>query len=197
MGDGSKVDYHALAKFGSDTSDGTLKDYQQGVGGPTAKISKGSIGGGALGTNEAQTFKDWYDQGILAPMGDFGKDAPKGLMALGFGATVMAANYMDGDLSQAKGMNDVYDMFSQPADQGLDADLAKRNKDVTDKTTVPLPKPEKVPPPSSPNVCTKDPTPMEQLQIHNNEYGKYETWRPTDPNAPVEVDVEPLGPGMI
>lgn len=199
MVEGSHVDYHALGKFGSDTSN-TLQTYQGAIGGPQAMISLGSLAGASLGTNEAQTFKDYYDQGILDPAQCFLKDSPTGMMSIQFGATVCAANYADGDQSQADGMK-VVATFNADPNKGLDADLAKHNKDVTTKTKVDLPHSENLPKtPTEPNVCLANPTPMEQLQMHDHEYGKWETWRPVDPNAPVDIDpstVEPLGPGNI
>lgn len=198
MVDGSKVDIKALSKFGTDTNT-SMNDYAKNLGGPTGEIGKGSVAGSALGTNEAQTFNDWYTQCVADGTTKFMGDFPKGMMALGFGAIVQAGNYAQGDVSQAEAMNDVIKMFNLDPSKGLDGDLAQNNKDVTDKATV-----KPVLPPSTPddvdqNVCRADkPTPMEQLDSHNNEYGKWETWRPPDPNAqPDPIYSEPLGPGMI
>lgn len=199
MGDGSKVDIKLLSQFGSDTND-SLQTYQKGLGAPLGLIMKGAVGGSALGTEEAQTFNDSYNQRVCDPTTTFTtQDSVKGIMALGFGAVVQAGNYADGDLSQRKAMDDVFDMFTQDPSKGLDADLANNNKDVTDKTkVVQLPAPNTADDVNN-NVCrVNDLTPMERLQIHNNEYGKWETWQPPDPNAqPDPIYSEPLGPGMI
>lgn len=197
MGDGSKVDIHALSKFGSDTTD-SLKDYQQGVGGPTGMIMKGQMGGAALGTNESQTFHDYYGQSVADATSKFLSDSPKGIMALGFGAVVEAGNYAEGDTSQANAMA-VVNLFNQDPNKGLDGDIAKQNTDVTDKTKVkPLPAPD-TPDDVNNNVCRIDkPTPIEQVAQHDSQYGQWETWKPVDPNAQPDVDYsEPLGPGEI
>lgn len=201
MGDGSKVDIKALAKFGKDTND-SMDGHTKELGSATGKIAKGTVAGGALGTNEAQTFNDWYSQCVADGTTKFMADFPKGMMALGFGAIVQAGNYAEGDMSQAKAMDEVIDMFNQAANKGLDGDLAKHNKSLTDKTTVtPLPPPQTSDDTAPPtNVCLpKDKlTPMQQLQLHNDQYGKWETWTPPDPNAqPDPIYSVPLGPGMI
>jgi hypothetical protein len=199
MGDGSKVDISALSKFGSDTND-SLQTYQKGLGAPLGMIMKGEVGGSALGTEESQTFNDCYNQYVCDPTTTFStQDSVKGIMALGFGAIVQAANYTEGDQSQRQAMNGVLDMFTQDPSKGLDADLANNDKDVTGKTkVVQLPAPNTADDVNN-NVCRADAqTPMEQLQAHNNKYGKWETWQPPDPNAqPDPIYSEPLGPGMI
>jgi hypothetical protein len=209
MSDQSRLVIKDLSDFGQKTagvggsasasSNSTMSDFSSGLASPTGMVVKGEVAGAALGTNESQTFNDWYSQGVCDPTTQFAGDAPKGITALGFGAVVMAGNYADGDASQATLMNDVMNMFSQDPSKGLDADMATNNQGIADKTKV---KTKQAPdtPDDAPPVCraTGPLTPMEQLNNHNNEYGQWETWTPPDPNAPVDpVDVEPLGPGMI
>jgi hypothetical protein len=206
MADGTKVQINDLADFGKKTAgmgvssggssdtDTTVTKFTKGLGGAVGGIAKGQIAGSGLGTNESQTFNDWYSQAVSPSATQCVQDTPRQLMALGGGAVVMAGNYAEGDISQRKAMDNVLDMFSMDPSKGLDADLDKQGaSDKYHTTTKPLP----------PVTTTQDPvkngpeTPGEraarQATEHHNKYGKDETW----PKPPKEPKTKILAPGPI
>lgn len=192
MADESKVNIDALAAFGKDVA-GMGEDYGTGLSKGAMKIGNAVVG--YSGTNEAQVFRDWYFQAVVGSSNQFNQDVVKGLLSMGFGAIVEAANYREGDLSQSQALQDVQAAFN-PA-PGTDSvatefDKAQQTKpqpkaDTTDRLPPPAPTPD--------NVCVP-PSPSEQVRIHNKLYGQDERWRPKDPNAQPNVQlVDPPPPG--
>jgi hypothetical protein len=198
MADHSKVDPDALAEFGKNVLSDTLKNFKSdGLNEISGAVT------GLVGTNEAQVFMEW-NAGMNEALGLFMKDAQAGFESLGYGAIVEAANYRAGDLSQAKAMDDVLQVFNPPAgtpsvaseQAAALAEAKARNAHLPpeDRSL-----PDRLPPPikSAPVVPTTK-SPMEQVREHDKLYAKDETWRPIDPNAPVPDDVPvELGPGQI
>lgn len=191
----TSVNKKALADFGTKTLGGpgggnssTLQDFQHGTGDPIGKI--GSARPGMLGSNEAVVFRDYYFNAVNDALSQLMKDAPKGLMALGGGAIVMAANYEDGDVSQANAVDKVYDMFNASPDKpSLDHDLATNTNKVDDKTKVnnqDLLDKEAPPNPVAPPPGQESPLQRAQRQVdqHNKSYGHDEHWHPDPPPAP-------------
>lgn len=191
----TSVNKKALADFGTKTLGGpgggngsTLQDFQQGTGDPMGKI--GSARPGMVGSNEAVVFRDWYFHAINDALSQLMKDAPKGLMALGGGAIVMAANYEDGDVSQANAVDKVYDMFNaSPDTPSLDHDLATNAKNVDKKTKVnnqDLLDKEAPPNPVAPPPGQETPLQKAQDQVkqHQDQYGDDEHWRPPSSDHP-------------
>jgi hypothetical protein len=207
MADGTKVQINDLSDFGSktsgiDTKSGGSKsggpiDLMKDLNGTIATVLKGQTAGAWLGTNESQTFHDWYTQAIISSTSQCSQDAPKKLMALGGTATVMAANYAEGDLSQAKAMNEVVDLFNTDPSKGIDGDFNKNGTGNTNPITgKPLP-----PVTQEPNPVPKDhETPAQkanrQAREHQDKYGKDETW-PKPPDPPKEPKTKILAPGPI
>ncbi len=204
MADQSKVDIDALAEFGKNVLSQTLKDYVSGSSAGLSKIS-GAVAG-MVGTNEAQVFAEW-NAGMNEALGLFMKDSPAGFESLGYGAIVEAANYRAGDVSQAKAMDDVINVFnpaagtpsvaSEQAEELAKAKALNAHLPPDDRSL-----PGQLPPPIKsapvvPNSCVQ--SPEEQVRLHDKLYGKDEKWRPVDPNAPVGDDpgAIPLGPGEI
>lgn len=192
MSDQSKVNIDALAAFGKDVG-GMLKDYSDGLNQGATKIGDAVVG--FSGTNEAQVFKDWYYQAVVDSSNKFNQDVVKGLLSMSYGAIVEAANYREGDLSQSQALRDVQAAFDPKAGtQSVATDIAKSEQDhpqpkanTTDQLPPPAPTPD--------NVCLP-PSPMEQVRIHNDLYGKDERWHPDDPNAKPNVQlVDPPPPG--
>lgn len=212
MADQSRVYIHELAEFGlkiagfgmsstgSPGASNAMTDFTKGLGTALGGISKGTVAGAGLGTNEAKTFRDWYSQGVVAPTSNFTGDTPKRLMALGGGAVVMAGNYTDGDASQATAMarakasNEVSDMFTADPKGGLDGDLAKQGSGGKDQPVVkPLPPPNTKEDPIPKGPETPQQRASRQAQQHTDKYGKDETW----PKPPKEPKTKILAPGPI
>jgi hypothetical protein len=165
MAEHTKVNVAALANFGTKTAEQTFKSYASGAGALAANRAGETIG--RVGTNEARTFQAYY-QGMTEALGYFQRDSGKGFQALGFGAVVMAANYHQGDLSQAKAMDDINAMFEptpgKPAPE-------------TGKTVVGTTPIKKLPPPTrtlNPSPTYQPPSPQEQVNEHRRLYGKDE-----------------------
>lgn len=201
--DESKVDIDALVTFGQKMGD-VLKSYGNATSPALSKVGAASVG--LVGTNEAQTFRDWYDLAILEAGGKFMQDSTHAVQSFMYSSIVIAANYRKGDVSQAEALDDVMDAFdpkdgtpSIASEQAqADADQRKFEHNLPPEDRTPrngLPAPEFVDPaPTKPG----EQSPFEQVREHNDKYGKDERWRPVDPNAPVEVDAPvELGPGMI
>jgi hypothetical protein len=200
MADRSKVDIEALASFGMDVGK-MLKDYGDGLKDGLSKI--GGAVTGFSGTNEAQTFSDYYFKAVLPSSNSFSTDVMKGLLAIHFGAIVQAANYREGDLSQAQAMDDVINEFNPAAGKdgvGAAFDKAQQKDPLATASTDNQAADDnwKLPPPTNTpdNVCVA-PSPAEQVRLHEKLYGKDERWRPADPNPPQPQPtlVDPPPPG--
>jgi hypothetical protein len=206
MADESKVDIDALAAFGKALAFGDhpmAGDFSDGNKN-TMSISQAEVG--FSGTNEAQVFRDYYYHVVAYSWGQFQQDVYKGLLSMGCGAVVEAANYREGDLSQAQALHDVQAAFN-PAAGGQSvasmlaaaadkqqAEDAKVRKLLHQSGEDRLPPPTNSTPPTDPNAA---PSAMEQVRIHRDRYGKDEHWTPKDPNAPdpnVQL-VDPPPPG--
>lgn len=189
MADQSKVNIDALTAFagqvagfspGKDAG-GMLKDYSTGMQSPASQVGGAIVG--FLGTNEAKTLQDWYYKECLESLNSFTEDVVKGLESLGSAAIIMAANYREGDLSQAQAMNDVIGAFNPgKGQQTVDDQIAAAQKKDPPKTTA-----ETLPPPEGDMVCTlptpgEPLTPQQQVEQHDNKYGDHEDWYPGNPN---------------
>lgn len=192
MADQSKVNIDALAAFGKDVGD-MPKDYTDGLN--KGAMTIGSAVVGFSGTSEAQVFSDWYYKVAVYSANMFNLDVVKGLTSMSFGAIIEAANYREGDLSQARALEDVQAAFSPaPGAKSVASEFDKAQQahpqpkaNTTDQLPPPSPTPD--------NVCVA-PSPMQQVKIHNDLYGKDEHWRPKDPNAQPNVQlVDPPPPG--
>jgi hypothetical protein len=203
MVDHTRVNIQHLSDFGQKTAgfgisgggdDTTLSRFTNAAGKPDGEIGKGSFAGQFLRTNEAKIFNDYYTNAVLGPLQSFMQDSPKGFMALGGGAVVMAANYNNGDQDQAEGMDNVYKMFTADPSKGLDADLTKQqNAKAKDDTTVKV----ELPPPTNDDkaVSPNDQTTSPDRQA-NDLYNKYHddmTW-PNKGDAP-DPHTKILAPG--
>lgn len=189
MADESKVDIDALVTFGQKMGD-VLKTYGTATGPALSKAGAASVG--LVGTNEAQTFRDWYDQAILEAAGKFMQDSTHAVQSFMYSSIIMAANYRTGDLSQAAALNDVMGAFDPKdgtpsiATEQAKADAEQHQLEAhlppEDRTpTNGLPPAEIVDPPAT---KPGEQSPYEQVREHNDKYGKDEHWRPPDPNAP-------------
>jgi hypothetical protein len=201
MADQSKVNIDALAAFGKHLGE-MLSDYGQGLGKGTTNIGNARVG--FSGTNEAQVFRDYYLQVVVYSAGQFNQDVAKGMMSMSYGAIVEAANYREGDLSQAQALRDVEAAFNPaPGKQSVATDMAAAaaKQQAEDARLARLRHQtgeDRLPPPdsSTPDDVCPAPSPMEQVRIHNDLYGKDEHWRPQDPNAQPNVQlVDPPPPG--
>lgn len=215
MADSTKVVINELADFGKKTagfgidsgdsggsgdspgSNNTMASLTKGLGSPIGGIANGNVAGSGLGTNEAKTFNDWYSQAVTAPTTQFAQDLPKRLAALGGGAVVMAANYTDGDASQATAMarakaaNEVIDMFDQDPSKGIDHDLDnQQNSDKYHTVVKPLPPPTTKDDPQPPGKQSPEERALQQEQEHLDKYAKDETW-PAPPKKPKTVILAP------
>src|SRR6266496_776595 len=101
MGDSSHVDIDALADFGKSFMD-MLKDKDQSTKMTDAFKKMAKAKPGMSGTNEAQTFADWYSEAVYPSLTGFSEDCSKGVPCLMNGIIVQAANYRHGDISQAE-----------------------------------------------------------------------------------------------
>lgn len=198
MANESRVDIDALATFGLDVVK-MLKDYSDGLKGALGKVS--GVVTGFSGTNEAQTFTDYYFKAVMPSSNSFDIDVMKGLLSMHFGAIVQAANYRNGDLSQAEAMQDVLDEFNPAAGKdGVGAAFATEQKDDPLETASTSNDAEnnkwKLPPPTKlpDNV---PPSPDEQVRVHQKTYGEDERWHPEDPNPPKPTPelIDPPPPG--
>jgi hypothetical protein len=177
-------------------------DFGSGVNKATG-IDQAQVG--FSGTNEAQVFRDYYYHVVAYSWGQFQQDVYKGLLSMGCGAVVEAANYRAGDLSQAQALHDVQAAFNPaPGTQSVATFLAagdakKQAEDARVRRLLQqtgedhLPPPTKSDPPTDPNPA---PSAMEQVRIHNDHYLKDEHWTPKDPNAP-DPNVKILAPGPL
>jgi hypothetical protein len=200
MADESKVDIDALVEFSGDVwglspkrtqPGGMAMDFLHGMAGPQAKVNGAIMG--YTGTNEAQTLQDWYTQACLVSLNKFGNDVSTGFMALGSAVVVMAANYRQGDVSQAEAMNDVMEAFSPgKGDRTLAGWLASAPRPEQDarakaQTDPHLPPPQQDPLAACPGAPHPGPqTPADQVNEHNAKYANrdhpYEDWYPGNPD---------------
>jgi hypothetical protein len=205
MADHSKVDIDALAAFGKALAFGDhpmAGDFGDGVK-KTMSISQAQVG--FSGTNEAQVFRDYYYHVVAYSWGQFQQDIYKGLLSMGCGAVVEAANYREGDLSQAQALHDVQAAFNPArgtqsvasylaaAADKQKAEDAKVRQLLQKAGEDHLPPPTKSAPPTDPKPA---PSAMEQVRIHDDRYLKDEHWTPEDPNAP-DPNVKILAPGPL
>jgi hypothetical protein len=205
MADHSKVNIDALAAFGKALAfgdHGMIQDYGDGLNKGANKIGNAVVG--FSGTNEAQVFRDYYYQVVLYSAGKFNEDVAKGLMSMSYGAIVEAANYREGDLSQAEALHDVEAAFDPaPGTPSVATDMAaaaakKQAEDARMARLRHQTGEDRLPPPSSDTPATTCPlpSPMEQVREHNDLYGKDERWQPKDPNAQPDVQIiDPPPPG--
>lgn len=189
MGNQSDVNIDAVAKFGTNVDLNIIPDFALGTMAQFSKVGAALVG--ATGTNEAQTFRDWYMRGICEPLGEhYLTDARDGLQAHADVAIIIAANYRHGDISQGQEMDAVNNAFN-PTDgqESIRSDQAQ-NPDsqpvTTDKDQ--LPKGKKAPAGPPP----KD-SPQQQVNEHNQKYGQNEHWQPEDPNQPYDPPIA-VGP---
>lgn len=176
----SDVNIDALANFGKDLSS-MLEHYGDGAGGPFSKI--GSVMPGMSGTSEAQTFSDWYAEGLLEPLNYFMQDSLRGLVALSYGAIIAAANYREADLSQAQAIAAVVKAFHP--DPGKPSVTSPSG--TTGKNTPPQVDTNGQLPSSSTNpwTCNSGTLSVDgQVAAHNQLYGPNEHWTPAPPPPP-------------
>jgi hypothetical protein len=207
MSDKTTVDIHAQAAFGQAMLLDVLTHYESGVAAAMSKMSAAEVG--MSGTNEAQTFGAWYSQELMGACGSFLKDSRQGIESLSNAAIIEAANYRQGDLSQAQALDDVLKAFNPAAGTpSVATDAAKaeaqaRQAQVAQaKASARLGargRPDQLTGPDGdgiqPDICVA-PSPERQADIHRSLYGKDERWHPRDPNAPVDDGSGiPLVPG--
>jgi len=215
MADQTSLIIKELADFGGTTSGlgagkggkSTMSDVTSGLNGPTGDVGSASFTGMGLCTNESQNFNARYNDEVINAMMSCCKELSQKLQMIGGGAIVMAANYVDGDASQAsamgraRGSSEVFGMFSADPSKGLDYDIAHPpqgakpdpgTKVKLDAPTDPNPKP-------SPNLCvaeTPQQTAARQSKQHRDKYHKDETWVPVKPpDPPKEIILAPGPPG--
>lgn len=204
MSSQSKVNIKNLADFGTKTApvgtgggdSSTMTDFTKGLSAPEAGMLKGAVAGTGLRSSEAKTFTNTYNDAVIAPLKSFLEDVPNGLLALGGGAVVEAANYYDADQNQLDAMTAVTKMFTDKNTTGLDADLAKKaNADQKKSTTV-----EQLPPPTTEQDQGRlgNETPSEKAHREATElYNKYKNdihW-PKPPDTNTDPHTKILCPG--
>lgn len=180
MGGHTKVNVHALAEYGKKLAGGGsdqsgLGRFRTGTTGPIVDISSPQLG--LIDTNEAQVFRDWYHDHVSDALRQLIADSTTGLLALGNGAVVMAANYKGGDLSQAAALDKVFDLFNRSAaTPSIAYDLA-HNRKLADRTKV-----TNVDrlghDPAGPSHLSRAERAMAQAHHHRTTYGKDEQWHP-------------------
>jgi hypothetical protein len=197
---GKKIGGMGLSSGSSDSS--TMSSLSKDLGTHLGEITKGNVAGSGLRTSTSLSFNDWITKGVSDPTTQAFQDLPKRVMALSGGAVVMAANYADGDASQATAMarahasSEVFDMFTQDPSKGLDHDLdSQQNAEKQHTKVVPLPPPDKEPivkegqqPPQTPYQKA-----LQQEKENQDKYGKDETWTPAPP--PKQPKTVILAPG--
>lgn len=191
MTDRSEVDIDALVDAGKVTYTQIASDYNAGMRAAQSKIM--SAYPGAIGTNEAQTCADGYFASIEA-LSQFINESSMGCPSLGFGLIAIAANYREGDLSQAEAMSDVIAAFNPgPGAKTVAGWFAEHGGNAKPAQPV-LGKTFNFPAPGSPAyVAANEPDDLpedvyvppsadEQRRLHDKVYGDDERWRPLDPN---------------
>ena len=192
MGNQSDVNIDAVATFGTNVLTNILTDYAEGTGAQASKTIAAIVG--ACGTNEAQTFRDWYNQAVCDSLGQhFMADSTAGLQAHGYAAVITASNYRHGDVSQSQQMDAVNDAFNpQNGQESIQSDMAQ-NKSAPPVTTNTnqLP-PAKQNTTAGPPLCQEE-SPQQQYNEHQQRYGQNEHWHPEDPNQPYDPPIA-VGP---
>jgi hypothetical protein len=171
-------------KGGKAKAGGMAGDFADGLEKPVSDIGGAVLG--SMGTTEAQMLRDWYYEYCLPQLNGFSPDVLHGFMYLGSAAIVMAANYREGDRSQAENIDKVMKLFhpdakEKSAAEVLAADAKKHPQKDPKATTEP-------PPGDNQMVCTVPSksgpkSPAEQRQEHDNsDAGKHENWYPGNPD---------------
>ena len=200
---GKKIGGMGVSSGDSGSGDSsTMSSLSKGLGTALGKIGKGSVAGSGLQTSTSLSFNAWISKGVAESTQAAFQDLPKKVMALSGGAVVMAANYSDGDASQATAMaraqasSEVFDMFSQDPSKGLDHDLENQQNAQKAKTKVdPLPPPDKKP-------VGKDGKPKEtpyeravrQQTYNHDHYKDDEKWTPVPVPKPPKTKILAPGP---
>lgn len=201
---GKKIGGMGLSSGDSGSGDSsTMSSLSKDLGTHLGQIGQGNVAGAGLRTSTSLSFNAWMNKGVSEPTNQAFQDLPKRVMALSGGAVVMAANYADGDASQATAMarahasSEVFDMFTQDPSKGLDHDLDQQTTQQQQTKVVPLPPPDKQPvgkqgqpPPETPYQKA-----LRQEKENQDKYGKDETWTPAPP--PKEPKTKILAPGPI
>ncbi len=201
---GKKIGGMGLSK-GDSGDDSTMSNLSKDLGAHLGKIIKGNVAGAGLQTSTSLSFNAWISKGVSDSVQAAFQDLPKKIMALSGGAVVMAANYTDGDASQATAMarakasSEVFDMFSQDPSKGLDHDLDnQQNAEKTKTKVVPLPPPEKDPVGKGQEPPERQ-TPYEravnqQKEFTKDPYKNDEKWTPVPVPKPPKEKILAPGP---